>query len=56
VKKWYASKIIWTNLIAVIAAAVQERFGYVLPAELQLLILTGINIVLRFVTRSEVVW
>lgn len=55
-KKWYTSKTIWANVVAVITSVVASRFGYTLSAEIQVGILTGINVILRKATKSEIVW
>jgi len=52
-KPWYASKIMWTNLIAVIALIIQGQFGFIIDAEAQLGILAVINIVLRAITNTS---
>ena len=56
-KAWYTSKTLWVNLIAVIAIAAQGISGHeVINAELQASILAAINMILRFVTKSQVTW
>ncbi|MCK5606750.1 hypothetical protein KAR91_32910 [Candidatus Pacearchaeota archaeon] len=55
-KKWYVSKTIWVNVVAVMTSVVASRFGYNLSADIQVGILTGINIILRKVTKSEIIW
>lgn len=56
-KKWYASKTLWTNLVAVAAIALQGISGKeVLPVENQAVILGVVNMALRLVTKSEVAW
>jgi hypothetical protein len=55
-KKWYTSKTIWVNVVAVITSVISSRFGYTVSAEVQVGILTGLNVLLRKVTKSEVVW
>ena len=55
-KKWYTSKTIWVNGVAVITSVVAARFGYALPVEAQAGILAGINILLRKLTKTEIVW
>ena len=53
-KKWYLSKTIWANIIALIALVLQVELGKeVIPAEQQAAILGIINILLRFVTKEE---
>lgn len=55
-KKWYTSKTIWVNVVAVIASVVAAKTGYAIPADIQVGILTGLNVILRKVTKSEIVW
>ena len=55
-KKWYTSKTIWMNVVAVVTSVVAARFGFDLSADIQVGILTGFNILLRKVTKSEIVW
>lgn len=53
-KKWYLSKTIWANVIATIAIIIQTITGNnVISPEIQGLILTGINIILRIITKHE---
>lgn len=53
-KKWYASKTVWVNLIAIVALFAQTQFGFVLDADEQIGILAVINIVLRLFTKEQV--
>lgn len=46
-KKIIQSKIIWTNLLAVIALLIQQKYGFMISVELQTEILAVINIILR---------
>lgn len=55
-KKWYASKTVWLNLIALIASLAQIKYGLVMSPELQGVILTVCNVILRAVTKEEIVW
>lgn len=55
-KKWYMSRIIWTNIVASTAILTQLYFGFVIPPEFQLLILSGINLALRKITKEPVIW
>ena len=50
-KKWYKSKTIWTNLIAIAVA-----LGLQLREEEVVAVLAIINLVLRFVTKEELTW
>ncbi|MGI0075829.1 MAG: hypothetical protein ACREAU_00290 [Nitrosopumilaceae archaeon] len=51
-KKWYASKTLWVNAIAVAAMFAQNKFGYVMTADMQVQALAVINMVLRVVTKE----
>jgi hypothetical protein len=53
-KKWYMSKTLWVNIIAVFALLVQAKAGReVISPELQAGILAGINILLRSITNES---
>lgn len=52
-KKWYRSKTLWVNLIAVAALIAQAQFGFVIAPEEQIGILALINLILRAVTDEE---
>jgi len=57
-KKWYASKTLWFNLVALLVT-VLSAYGYTgeLPADWAVfvpVIITAINIVLRLVTKRAV--
>lgn len=55
-KKWYMSKTVWANLIAGGAIVVQMNFGFVISPELQILLLSVVNLSLRKFTNQPVVW
>lgn len=55
-KKWYKSKIIWVNGIALVASLAQVWTGLILSPELQGVLLTAINLILRAYTKEEIVW
>lgn len=55
-KVWWKSKTFWVNVIAVGAIVAQSQFGYVLLPEGQVAILALINLILRKVTKEEIVW
>jgi len=55
-KKWYASKTIWVNGVAVLTSIVAAKFGYTLSAEVQAGVLAAINVLLRKATKTEIVW
>ena len=51
-KRWYTSKTLWLNLLAIAALVAQREFGYVLDTEAQAVILATINLILRIVTKK----
>ena len=51
-KRWYTSKTLWVNLLAIAALGVQTEFGYILDAEAQAALLAIINLILRIITRE----
>lgn len=53
-KKWYMSKTLWFNAVAAIAGFVQTQYGFVISPEMQGLIITGVNFVLRLITKAPV--
>lgn len=55
-KKWYTSKTLWANLVSVAGVFTAQFFGFEIGAEKAMAILGVINMVLRFVTKSEIVW
>lgn len=55
-KKWYFSKTFWVNAVVVAAVCLQMNTGFLLTPELQTLVLAGVNIVLRKMTKEEIVW
>lgn len=55
--KWYLSKTLWTNALALVAMIIQGVTGKVIISlELQATILAGINMILRLITKTPVVW
>lgn len=54
-KKWYLSKTLWVNAIALVAMGIQNAFGVELSPEIQLYILGAINFILRLITKEELV-
>jgi len=57
-KKWYASKTLWFNVLALVCA-IAAGFGYTgeLPAEWALFvpaIIAAINVLLRLVTKQAI--
>lgn len=56
-KKWYESKMVWVNAIALIAAIAQVIAGKeVISAEMQVIILSAVNALLRLITKHEINW
>jgi len=51
-KRWYTSKTLWLNLLAIIALVAQAEGGYILDAEAQAVILAIINLALRIITKQ----
>lgn len=54
-KPWYTSKIIWVNLISIVAEALESHALGTLTAEDRVYILGAINIILRFFTSAPIV-
>lgn len=57
-KTWYKSKTLWVNIIGLIVITVQLITGktFVLPELAQTGILLLINIILRIITKEEIIW
>lgn len=55
-KSFLTSKTLWVNFIAFVVAAVQLKTGWVVSPDVQLMALTGINAVLRLITKGPVAW
>ncbi len=53
-KKWYASKTVWLNLLAVAAFAVQLFTGDLVPLEYQAGAIAIANFALRFATSQGI--
>ncbi len=53
-KKWYTSKTLWFNAVSAIAVFVQTQYGFVISPEMQGLIITGVNAILRLITTKAV--
>jgi hypothetical protein len=53
-KEWYHSRVLWINIIALIASILQWKYKMVLPGEIQGMILTIINILLRLDTSQAI--
>jgi hypothetical protein len=52
-KKWYLSKTLWVNLIAIATVIVGDN---ILTADAQVAILGVVNLVLRIVTQEKLSW
>ena len=55
-KRWFWSKTIWVNVLAIVALIAQSFLGYAISAETQVAILGIINVGLRAITGDEVTW
>ncbi|MBU3144948.1 hypothetical protein [Clostridium sp. CF012] len=56
-KKWYLSKIVWVNAIAFVGVMVQTATNKtILTPELQVMALSVVNLVLRTVTKENIIW
>ncbi len=53
-KKWYTSKTLWVNILALGAMVLQHINGYVFSQEAQLAVLGVLNIFLRFQTETGI--
>jgi len=58
IKKFYLSKTFWVNILACAGLIGQSVMadGFVIAPEFQAMILTVVNMVLRFITKEELVW
>lgn len=54
-KPWYASKVLWTNAIAIVGVFTAKHFGLEITAEMTVTILGVINSILRFITKKPIV-
>ena len=52
-KKWYMSKTVWINLIALGAMMIQTQTGFIVGPEFQTMALTMVNLAVRAVTKQE---
>jgi len=56
-KKWFLSKTVWVNVIALIGVMLQAIYNKeVIPVELQATIISVINLLLRTITKENIVW
>ena len=55
-KSWIYSKTLWVNLIAIGALIVRAEYGLILMPEAEIALLGAINLLLRIITKEELVW
>ena len=56
-KKWYTSKTLWVNLLAIIGVLTQQYSGQeIISTEMQVLLLPAVNVLLRAITKDEIKW
>lgn len=52
----WQSKTLWVNALAAIALFLSAQFGVTLSAEMTGMILGGINVILRAITKEPLEW
>ena len=55
-KMWYTSKTLYVNVIGIGGIFTAKFMGYIITPELAVSILSGINMLLRLITKKEIVW
>ena len=56
-KKWYVSKTVWVNVVATIGIIAQAATGkIVISPEVQVAIISVINLALRAITKENITW
>ena len=55
-KIFYKSKTFWANVLAFATMGLQAKYGFVMSAETQALILSAINLGLRSITKEPIIW
>jgi hypothetical protein len=55
-KKWYYSKTFWANIIAGAAVIAQSSYGFILPVEYQMVVLSLVNMGLRKISAGAITW
>ena len=55
-KQYLKSKTLWANVVALIAIVSMGQFGFVLDTTAQASMLVMMNVILRAVTKEELVW
>ena len=53
-KLWYHSRALWVNSLAVIALFLQLKYGFIIPAEIELGVIAFINIIVRMLTGQPI--
>lgn len=53
-KKWYSSKTVWTNVVAAGVLLLQLKYGFIIDPTYQSLALSGVNLVLRKITKEAI--
>lgn len=51
-KKWWKSKTLWINLIAVGAIIVQIKYGFIVSPEEEIAVLAVVNLIVRAFTKT----
>lgn len=54
-KRWFRSRTLWANVIAVVALIIEANTSKVISPEVQVSILGVINLVLRIITNKGLV-
>ena len=55
-KKWYTSKTLWVNVLAIAASISAGQFGHEITVESQAAILGLVNVFLRAITKEKIEW
>ena len=55
-KQYLKSKTLWANVVALIAIVSMGQFGFVLDTTAQASMLVMMNVILRAITKEELVW
>ncbi len=55
-KLWFTSKMLWVNALGLIAIIAQGIWGFVIDPQTEAAILLFINLILRAITKEEIVW
>jgi len=55
-KPFYISKTLWVNVLAIAGLIIESYTGHILSPEMQAMVLGAVNILLRLITKEEIVW